>query len=279
MPNWVTNNIIVDEKDFKKLKKLLLDKDEQVDFNKLVPMPQDLQITSGSYSWEVDRFDFGFEHTKKKIKFQDEVLAPYLSRFYNKRIKRIDFIEVVLNNLKNSQSDTKQTIETSLKEFYGIDLTSNDRSPVETLFSGYFNIQRYGEKDWYDWSYANWGTKWNGSETYIMGNIISFQTAWGCPYGVIDELSKHIDFKVVYADEDLGSNFGVIEFKDGVGTRIEEIDELPDGVSNIVANLIWGYDIFNNYSEDELTEWYGENLDETVAQAQEIREKYFAELI
>ena len=41
MPNWVTNSITVDEKNFDRLCDLLLNDDELVDFNQVIPMPED----------------------------------------------------------------------------------------------------------------------------------------------------------------------------------------------------------------------------------------------
>ena len=51
------------------------------------------------------------------------------------------------------------------------------------------NITEYGFKDWYEWQYENWGTKWGDCGTYfehrgMMENglceqIITFRSAWG----------------------------------------------------------------------------------------------------
>lgn len=51
------------------------------------------------------------------------------------------------------------------------------------------NIAKYGYKDWYDWSYDTWGTKWGDCNTNIsnplkLGDgswevLIHYQTAWG----------------------------------------------------------------------------------------------------
>jgi len=52
------------------------------------------------------------------------------------------------------------------------------------------NIDKYGHKNWYDWAYVNWGTKW-GDYDYISAQMnlidtwetadisLSFHTAWG----------------------------------------------------------------------------------------------------
>ena len=51
------------------------------------------------------------------------------------------------------------------------------------------NIAKYGHKDWYDWSYDNWGTKWGDCDTDISEPMVfsdgswevqaRYMTAWG----------------------------------------------------------------------------------------------------
>ena len=64
------------------------------------------------------------------------------------------------------------------------------------------NLEKYGYKDWYDWEYANWGTKWGDCETdFISGEVIKadddqysncafvFDSAWGSPVELIIRIS------------------------------------------------------------------------------------------
>jgi hypothetical protein len=51
------------------------------------------------------------------------------------------------------------------------------------------NIAKYGHKDWYDWAYDNWGTKWGDCDTDISEPMVfsdgswevqaRYMTAWG----------------------------------------------------------------------------------------------------
>lgn len=56
-------------------------------------------------------------------------------------------------------------------------------------------VKATGYRDWYDWSYANWGTKWNASGIEIENQPekkrlkISFRTAWAPPHPVIEKLA------------------------------------------------------------------------------------------
>lgn len=47
-----------------------------------------------------------------------------------------------------------------------------------------------GEINWYDWSYKNWGTKWNSVDAYVWNDLIQFQTAWSPCDPVIAALAE-----------------------------------------------------------------------------------------
>jgi hypothetical protein len=52
---------------------------------------------------------------------------------------------------------------------------------------------------WYNWNYANWGTKWNCTHHGKWeGNVIRFDTAWAPPYPIVMELSMMFE-DVVFA--------------------------------------------------------------------------------
>lgn len=74
------------------------------------------------------------------------------------------------------------------------------------------NIADHDYKDWYDWSLANWGTKWNAyDQSFESPNIIWFTTAWSGVPQLIQKLSEHfpdVEFGYTFADEDTGCNTG-----------------------------------------------------------------------
>ena len=65
------------------------------------------------------------------------------------------------------------------------------------------NLKKFGFKDWYEWSIAKWGTKWDAYDTNIRKDSVFFQTAWSPPVPVIKELSKLInkELRLIYSDE------------------------------------------------------------------------------
>ena len=72
---------------------------------------------------------------------------------------------------------------------------------------GQEEMRRYGKNNWYDWSWDNWGTKWNASDVCWSGdNFVSFSTAWNTPEKVFKALAEKypdVEFSVSFADEDL----------------------------------------------------------------------------
>lgn len=69
--------------------------------------------------------------------------------------------------------------------------------------------------NWYEWHCKYWGTKWNAYDGYTIIKphqlIFVFSTAWSAPFSVYEQLTKlGYDFEIRYADEDIGSNCGLI---------------------------------------------------------------------
>lgn len=77
----------------------------------------------------------------------------------------------------------------------------------------------------YQWCVDNWGTKWSAYDQEKRSlTSIYFETAWSPPVPVMDALAARfpdLRFMLEYADEDIGSNAGVIRYakgRKGVGT-------------------------------------------------------------
>jgi Ferredoxin-like domain in Api92-like protein len=75
-----------------------------------------------------------------------------------------------------------------------------------------------GFTNWYEWSIANWGTKWNAYSQQCDGNVLTFLTAWAAPLPVMTVLTRRYPearFTLEYADEDIGSNAGIAVYEGG----------------------------------------------------------------
>ena len=165
----------------------------QFDFNKIIPMPEELDLEAGSY--ESDAIEAVVREVCDKT---------YLGRSYycgdsingrNARLKKYEAQE----------AKKKQLLEDGLKYIA--------------------NAVRYGATSWYDWRIANWGTKWNAGETKIIDDdTVRFRTAWKPPKPIFRELSRmhpELDLEIVWADEDCGSNAGYMNLLDGTGEAVE----------------------------------------------------------
>ena len=204
MPNHVTNKL-----KFKGTKEDILElrnairpdvKEDQsdddggalIDFNKIIPMPEDLHMESSS------NVDNGMAILIFRETGASEELRSMLSWPWVKA---------------EGISNIKALAEYLLKE---------NRANLILGQKALDNIKKYGHKDWYSWSTAKWGTKWNAySQVEIDESEIVFDTAWSTPFPVIQKLSKmfpKVKILLSYADEDFGHNCGEITLQKGIET-------------------------------------------------------------
>ena len=249
MPNWVRNRVVALNP--QELKKHIIDESGAVDFNMVIPMPKDLEITSGSYSYEAQNSIYFSEYTKQKIEKQvkvDKLLAVH----YDSNKTQQEFLDECLEDNK---------ILAEIRKIKSLKLRGENKTSVsnvveayDTFIKGYFNVQRYGSKDWYDWRIKNWGTKWNASDSSFNEEtgVVEFDTAWSMPENIFRTLSHFTPLRVVYADEDLGSNCGMEDyFVDEDGN--EHLEVVMEG-SVELANDTWGYSHISVY-DSEVDDW------------------------
>ena len=241
MPNHVTNILKIsgDEELVKRIRDEISDVDEDgdtrfIDFNKIIPMPESLRITSGSST------DQGIAILRYRAGDPKDILDMLTWTWVrNEGITDPDVL--VERLLKNANLEEAQI---------ALD-----------------NLEKYGHKDWYSWAIDAWDTKWNAYSQEDLGEDgISFQTAWSNPLVVMAALSfKYPDaeFNVRYADEDLGQNVGEYTFRGGNIVY----EDFPEGGSEealLMAIDIIGYediisdqcfDIDPDYSVDDLEDY------------------------
>ena len=132
MPNHITN-IIEIKGDPQRVRALFeaVKSDEyglgSIDFNKLVPMPPELDMEEGS------RTDRGLKAYK-------------------------DFIEVYTFNSKKENFDLSNIPEKAEQAFLRV-RPDIDRAAWDLGRRAFMNKQKYGVTSWYDWRIKNWGTK------------------------------------------------------------------------------------------------------------------------
>src|SRR5262249_17496990 len=89
----------------------------------------------------------------------------------------------------------------------GYDKNARPFTPEE-----YAALKDIGYADWYEWSVANWGTKWNACRVSVHelpeedGALeITFYTAWAAPFPIFKHLAAmfpKLAFEFAWTDED-----------------------------------------------------------------------------
>lgn len=223
MPNHVIN-IVTFSGDEKKIAEMLaaIQNDEHglgtIDFNKIIPMPESLNITAGSQTSK------GLEYYK-------------------------GFVDVYTLMGTRKGLDLLNIPEESEKVFLRA-RTDIDEDTFNLGKAAFKNQLQYGATTWYDWCINNWGTKWNayGYDEYTPTEVdtkdatITFQTAWSAPHPILAKLAEmypELSFEHTWADEDIGQNCGQRVYNGGECTEIyyPEDDEAVQ-----FANNAWGYD-------------------------------------
>lgn len=223
MPNHV-ENIITLKGDEQRIREMLeaIQNDElglgTVDFNKIIPMPESLNIESGS-------------RTDRGLKAYSDFIDVYV---FGRNA------DDALNAIKNIPKESEDAF---LKR--RTDIEADEWALGKTAWN---NIQKYGFPTWYEWSINNWGTKWNvygyekGLDYSASGNL-HFQTAWSAPHPVIQKLAQmypEISFEHEWADEDIGHNCGRYSYTGG--ERIEKYYPESEIEAIEFAFRVWDYD-------------------------------------
>lgn len=201
MPNWTTNYVEFkgNDESIEKVFNEILD-DGNFDFNKLIPMPESLNIESGSET--------------------NMAIAYYVT----KRLT-IPYDQTNLSKLLSNSFSYNWAAEICLRLQKRVEDTS-DPNALDKLYEMgkqyVFNLENYGHSTWYSWRYAKWGTKWNACETHREDNSLWFYTANGIPAPVYDALTEickphKVSFEAKFADEDILSYAGTYTFEAATG--------------------------------------------------------------
>lgn len=206
MPNYVAN--IVKMEGIAKLPLFIVeDGKRHFDFNKMIKMPESLNIESRST-------------TEQRIMY-------YLTERCTIPVnclgeEKLETARKLISNMFSKQDEWLRTIFERVMET-AYKATEGKRDEMyqkgQTYISNYVN---YGATTWYEWCIKNWGTKWNACDTEIIDeDTIKFDTAWSSPEPVIAKLAEMYPDAVIehwWADEDMGSNTGYKHFYHGQET-------------------------------------------------------------
>ncbi|MBO6195364.1 MAG: hypothetical protein J6O56_03335 [Bacilli bacterium] len=191
IPNWTTNRIICK----KELGDKLLTKTKngyELDFNKLIPMPKDLEITAGSQGEKGLIFLYITSNNQNEKDIIEKAYKTLNS--FNKQICNDIYFKKINSDIQKYKNGDEFKEDLDLGKKY-LD-----------------NYKKYGYCNWYNWSINNWGTKWNVKDDCTIDYddstkeyTITFDTAWSCPTGILKEYSKMCEdgeLDWMYYDED-----------------------------------------------------------------------------
>ena len=177
MPNWTNNTITVQNPD---VIKRFINADGEFDFNLLIPMPESLNIESGSRTDEAIAI---YVTNQLTIPVEQTNLSQLISNIFNK-----DWAKEICERLTKKQ-------DTDINQLY------------EMGKQYIFNKEHYGCYTWYEWCNRNWGTKWNACESYVEKDdmTVVFDTAWCLPEPIFQKMceifpDEPISFHCVYEE-------------------------------------------------------------------------------
>lgn len=197
MPNHITNRIEFhgEQSNIDKVLELIKGEDSCIDFNKIIPMPESLNIESGSNI--------------------DLAVAYYVTKRLTIPAEQTNLPKLISNMFSsNWVAEIISRLESRIHTY-----TTEEMDNLYNMGKQYmFNRANYGCYTWYEWCNRNWDTKWNAYGSYFDkdNNAIEFDTAWSCPLSVLDKLAEMcyehgVSFTGKWADEDSGHNVGVFE--------------------------------------------------------------------
>ena len=174
MPNWCSNTVEITaktEQDADFLISAFKFKDQDFSFNSFIPIPKELNVVCGTVTSMAKDYikELALATTKEALKKLEEK--------WRKEAKDVD-CNAFRSNDENSVSFGRG-YEAFIKYADAISK----------------NIANFGYPTWLEWSYANWGTKWDVTDPTIIkkGNQIEieFDTAWSPPIPIFEYISEH----------------------------------------------------------------------------------------
>ena len=231
-----------------------------IDFNKIIPMPECLDVESGS-------------RTIDAISHYMSLIKPFGHCIWNLPEAEVKFGIKMPTITVSEYNDLRDAILKDRSTVFFTDNLAFHQLDKDLVLAGekyVDNFKKYKHTTWYGWCCENWGTKWN-SYGYkddcpkFKDNTIYFKTAWNSPKPVIDKLAKmfpDVTIEHSWADEDSGNNTGRTTYTNGKRINFTIKDNTKESYE-LYAKL-WNEDLEKNgyrLTEDGKTYKYHEELD------------------
>ncbi len=268
MPNWVTNSITItcdNDEILDAYFNIVGHQGESFDFDKIIPMPKELEIPSGSDTEAGITCVKWFAHPD--CPETSDIIPKMIPEQYIFLLKQLgENQDVDINALALEMCKVRKIHKVSHLNENDHDLAQQDWEGVLQLGKqACSNAMAYGATDWYDWCRSNWGTKWNvnqpGSSIIEADGGVWFETAWSAPMPILrrivtqlastKELHGTATIEHRWADEDLGSNCGEqtfgINFDDAdpaenISWYMRTDDDMGYDTAHDFAMNLWGWE-------------------------------------
>lgn len=236
MPNHISNILTIegDSTLVQQIKADIISIDAEgytrhIDFDKILPRPQSLDIVSGSST----------ENGIAILKYREGDASKI-----------------------NQIMSYKWAIEFASPEDLINYLLEQGTANLEEAQKALDNERLYGHRDWYSWSNANWGTKWNAYDSEQReDDSIYFETAWSTPYPVMLALSAKYPEALItvrFADEDFGQNVGEYILRNG--DVVEE--NIPEGGTEEAYEMAADITGYEDYFIDRMYDIESESIND-----------------
>lgn len=205
MPNHVTNILSIQgsEASRQNILRSICAKDDPeqvICFDRIIPMPESLNIESSSRSTE-------------GLVLVLTAMAPDSNYTLQGFVKLQPNIFARLCHCMTHESwKTDHYHPLSLERIGRLHKQADFAKYVALGKAALRNLAQHGATDWYSWRLQHWGTKWDAYETSLnKDGTLRFLTAWSCPQPVTQRLSERfpdVTMDHLWADENIGHNVG-----------------------------------------------------------------------
>ncbi|GEM_PF-1189870 len=242
-----------------------------IDFNRLIPMPQELNLDAGGCEYGAiraylsaanpDAPDFGVE--KLSCDQFDKAYHYFCERNQNQETELLSPEE--LEKTRGAQVAYASLISENTGATFEIKKTEQD---LITIGKAYIdNLLRFEATQWYDWRYRHWGSTKNAYEQSYdaESQTLYFTSAWTPVEPIYQMLSQRypeVDVVVRWAEENYGFLVGTVEYKNGQKVK-EDIPEEYTYKAYQLSRDIWGYNPDGDYEEGYFYEYQSDKPCET----------------
>lgn len=256
MPNWAYNRIATQNKEeFSRLAELCMNGDN-FDFNRIIQMPELLEkmpatsiaqnimaiayYLGGGQAMTMDEVCRKICDKHPRVRFLSNGRGPIGKDTCKDGRPRVDMDIAIADKISDASRDSEELEKE--KTYYE---QGHQRMPEHYSFDTYEEYGRaalkclleYGCFDWYAWSNANWGTKWNACLTELGadGCSVYFETAWSPVPNLIQALSKKLRCAIYmeYAEEQFSAFAGEAIFVNGEVVCEEEYSYNGDDIAGL----------------------------------------------